>query len=102
MVVSVENESWIQRAVPSHIHKIPQDFLRLGTLAAQKALALVEGTASTSELSEWLPSPAPFPSFFTPPTCSPTSKQPLRLALLEGAASYALRLMLPRFTGQTA
>ncbi len=101
MVVSVENESWIQRAVPSHIHKIPQDFLRLGTLAAQKALALVEGTASTSEKSEWLPGPAPFPSCFTPPTCSPTSKQPLRLALLEGAASYALRFMLPRFTGQT-
>ena len=30
MVVSVENESWIQRAVPSYIHKIPQDFLGPG------------------------------------------------------------------------
>ena len=101
MVVSVENESWIQRAVPSYIHKIPQDFLRLGTLAAQKAQELAEGTASAVGNTSLLPSPDPFSPRFSPSSAASMSHSPLRLALLEGAASYALQLMLPRFTGQT-
>ncbi len=101
MVVSVENESWIQRAVPSYIHKIPQDFLRLGALAAQKAQELAEGTASAVGNTSLLPSPDPFSPRFSPSSAASMSHSPLRLALLEGAASYALQLMLPRFTGQT-
>lgn len=101
-VVSLENESWVQTAVFSHIRKIPQKIVLLGETAARKALLKSDSKGRDISESIFLPVESESPARFRPSAVPHIpADRPLRLVLLEGAASYALRLMFSRFTRQT-
>lgn len=122
-VLSLDNVSWTDRILSSPIQKIPVDFCTLGEEGAEKAIMPSEevpfkdmpvpgGHSEKGSRQECSPSPAADTVPHAPaagivphavPHTAPhmSSHPPLHLVLLEGAASYALRLMLPRFTRQT-
>ncbi len=101
-VVSLENESWVQNANFSTIKKIPLKFSLLGEKAGEKALLQVNKPvnkeADIFNISSDIINPTKF-SFSKPR--NKNLKNVIKLGLLEGAASYALRLMALRFTKQT-
>ena len=102
-IISLDCESWTQNASPSQSIKLLQNYLLLGETAAQTSLSLISDKASVSQnniiLQKTTP-PVPCDCVSEAPTPLLSFGKPLRLLLLDGAASYASRLMSQKFTSQ--
>ena len=93
-VFSPVNEDWVRKEGGI----LSCGLERLGKFAAQKVMQQISGRGANCSETQILPA-LPQPRRFTGGLLKRGGA--LRLTLLEGAASYALRLMLPRFTKST-
>lgn len=99
-----DNSSWSQHVNECNTRKLPENAALLGETAAKKAIALIEGKINISNVNILLPaSPEITEAKYKITNFKRTlsQKRPLRILMLDGAASYASRLMAPRYTALT-